>query len=1071
MFARFFIDRPIFATVLSILIVIIGGISFFALPQAQYPDIAPPTVNVSASFPGADAATVSETVAIPIEEQINGVEGMLYMESVSTNDGAMSLNVTFDVGTNLDMALVLVQNRVALATSKLPETVRRIGVTTKKRSPSLLLVANYFSLPKGKPEDYEHIKPADREYIFSPLEMSNFLRLNIKDNIARCYGVGEATIFGEKEYSMRVWLDPAKMSARGLSATDVTSAVSAQNIQVAAGQLGRSPIGDAEIMFQYSLRAHGRLLDEEEFGDIVIKTDSEGRTTFLRDVARIEMGAKEMDVVSYNEGVPCVSLGIFQLPGTNALQCADAVKAKLEELRSTFREGMEYEITFDTTPFIRESIHEVEKTLRDAVVLVAVVVLLFLQSWRATIIPLLAVPVSLVGTFAVMNAMGFSLNNLSLFGLVLAIGIVVDDAIVVVECVERHMEDGLAPKEAARAAMDEVSGALVAIALVLSCVFVPVGFLSGVTGQFFQQFALTIAVATIISCFNSLTLSPAMSALLLRPKGSARDPLTWVVDNTLGWLVFKPFNWLFGLTTTGYVWAVKQFLRLSLIVLVLYVGLLYITAETFSSTPTGFIPPQDRGFVSAMVQLPDSASASRTRAVMEEFTDGAKKIPGIAKVMTIEGMSFATSSKASNMASAWIILDSFDERKISGITANDVVRELVDLCGTIPDATINVIPPAPVDGMGNSVGFSVQFQDKNAYGVQTIQEMQTEVMRRANATPGLQRVYTQYRAAVPQMYVNIDRERAFTMGVPVGNIFDALQTYLGAVYVNDMTFIGRNFQVNVQADAKFRLQPENIAMIHVPNNSGGMVPLGSLVSVEDSYGPLSVNRYNMYPSAPMNGEPAAGYSSGQAREIMGKVMRDVLPQGMDFEWTSLALLEERAGNSAIYVFFIAILFVFLVLAAQYESWALPLAIILVVPMCLLCSLIGVRYMKMDMNIFTQIGFLVLVGLASKNAILIVEFAKQRSEAGLKTMDATLEACRLRLRPIIMTSLAFILGVVPLLVSRGAGFEMRQILGVAVFSGMLGVTAFGIFLTPVFFYVIESSIQLGGKLKTLIFGRE
>ncbi|MDO5113441.1 MAG: multidrug efflux RND transporter permease subunit [Planctomycetia bacterium] len=1052
MFARFFIDRPIFASVLSIVIVILGGISYFQLPLAQYPEVAPPTINVSASYPGADAQTVSETVSIPIEEQINGVENMLYMESVCTNDGTASITVTFEVGTQLDMALVLVQNRVALATSKLPEVVKSVGVTTRKRSPTLLFVANFVSRPKPGVEQKSK-SPAEWEYEYDTKYLSNFIRLQVKDTIARSYGVGEANIWGEKEYSMRIWLDPDKMKARNLSATEVTEAIEAQNIQVAAGQLGRPPLEEESAMFQYSLRTQGRLVSADEFGRIIIKADEEGRVTYLKDVSRIELGSKDMDVVSFNNGVPCVSLAIYQLPGANALQTADMAKAKLEELSVSFPEGISYQVTYDTTPFIRESIHEVQKTLRDAIFLVAGVVLLFLQNWRAALIPLLAVPVSLVGTFAVMNALGFSLNNLSLFGLVLAIGIVVDDAIVVVECVERHMEEGLDAKEAARKAMDEVSGALVAIALVLSCVFVPVAFLSGVTGEFFKQFALTIAASTIISCFNSLTLSPAMCGILLKPRHAKRDPLTFVLDNTIGWF-FKLFNWGFDKMTGGYVLLIRGFLRLSLVVLLLYGGLLYLTVHTFQTTPTGFIPAQDRGTVNAMVQLPDSASLQRTREVMAEFQEKALQIPGIDRFMSIEGRSFLTNSKASNMASAWIILDSFDERKKTGVKDTDVLQGLLQVGNTIKDANIFAYAPPPVNGMGNAAGFTLQLQDKSALGVRVLQQMADEVSQISAQTPGLHNVFTQYRAAMPQMYVNIDRQKAITMGVPIGEIFDALQIYLGSMYVNDMTFIGRNFQVNVQADARFRLQPGDLNRIHVKNNKGDMVPLGSVLAIKDSSGPLSVNRYNMFPSASMNGTPAAGYSSGEAMKIMENLLEEALPRGMGFEWTSMALLQSRTGNTAILVFIMAIVFVFLVLAAQYESWTLPLAVILVVPMCLLCSLVGVRLMGLDMNIFTQIGFLVLVGLASKNAILIVEFAKARTDAGIDRHAATLEACQLRLRPIIMTSMAFILGVVPLLISKGAGYEMRYTLGVAVFSGMIGVTLFGIFLTPVFFNVIQ-----------------
>lgn len=1066
MFARFFIDRPIFASVLSILIVITGVISYCNLPQAQYPNVAPPTIFVNAHYPGADAQTLSETVAIPLEEQINGVEDMLYMESVCTNDGMCRIIVTFKVGTDLNMAQVLVQNRVGVATPKLPAVTRSLGVTTRKRSPTTILYVNFFS------------------EVYDQIFLSNYVRLNVRDVIARLPGVGDTSIYGEKEYSMRIWLDPDKMRIRRLSAEDVADAIENQNTQVAAGQLGQQPLDDP-VMFQYILRTQGRLPDVESFENIIVKADDEGRVTLLKDVARVEVGAKAVDVVNFLDGnlsmidpryksvanvsagkvyraLPGCTLAVSQLPDANALDTARVVKEKMVELGAKFPPDMKYTIVFDTTPFIEESITEVQHTLRDAVILVALVVLLFLQSWRAALIPLLAVPVSLIGTFTAMSAFGFSLNNLSLFGLVLAIGIVVDDAIVVVENVERHMSGGLSAKEAARRAMDEVSGALVAIALVLSCVFVPCAFLSGVTGQFFRQFALTIAVSTVISAFNSLTLSPALSAILLKPKGSTRGILARLGDLTFG-SFFRIFNFAFNTATSVYVTLVKGLLRLSLIVVLLYGGLLFLTYKTFTNVPTGFIPIQDRGYLMMFIQLPDASSLDRTKAVIRQIQDqcygneeeGTGPVPGIRAVISTVGMSFLTSSTSPNMATLTVILDSFEERKKSGITDVMVQEELTRrINANIRMASVRVVRPAPVDGMGSSSGFKFQLQDRGDMGVYVLQQMADEMIEAANADPKLRNVLTQYRANSPQKYITIDRKKAIAMGIPVEDIFDAFQTYLGSNYVNDLTYVGRNFQVKVQADGPFRSNQTDLNKIHIKSSRGGMVPLGSLITICDFNGPQSVSRFNMYPSAAIIGAPAEGVSSGESLKVMEKLADEMLPNTMGYEWCELAYLEKTAGNSAILTFFFAIVFVFLVLAALYESWTLPLAIIMVVPMCLLCSLVGVIFCGLDMNIFTQIGFLVLMGLACKNAILIVEFAKVKQDEGMTRSEAAAEACRLRLRPIIMTSLAFILGVVPLLVSSGAGHEMRFTLGVAVFSGMIGVTFFGIFLTPVFYSVIQ-----------------
>ena len=1075
MFARFFIDRPIFACVLSILIVITGAISYYNLPQAQYPNVAPPTIFVNAKYPGADAQTLSETVAVPLEEQINGVEDMLYMESVCTNDGQCRVIVTFKVGTDLNMAQVLVQNRVGVATPKLPAVTRSLGVTTRKRSPTTILYVNFFS------------------EVYDQIFLSNYVRLNVRDVIARLPGVGDTSIYGEKEYSMRIWLDPDKMQIRRLSAEDVTDAIENQNTQVAAGQLGQQPLDDP-VMFQYILRTQGRLPDVESFENIIVKADDAGRVTLLKDVARVEIGAKAVDVVNFLDGnlspidprylstanvsadrvyraLPGCTLAVSQLPDANALDTARVVKEKMVELGAKFPPDMKYTIVFDTTPFIEESISEVQHTLRDAVILVALVVLLFLQSWRAALIPLLAVPVSLIGTFTAMSLLGFSLNNLSLFGLVLAIGIVVDDAIVVVENVERHMADGLSAKEATRKAMDEVSGALVAIALVLCCVFVPCAFLSGVTGQFFRQFALTIAISTVISAFNSLTLSPALSAVLLKPKGESRGILARLGDLTFG-SFFRLFNFTFNVTTSVYVTLVRGLLRLSLIVVLLYGGLLFLTYKTFTNVPTGFIPIQDRGYLMMFIQLPDASSLDRTKALIRQIQDqcygneaeGIEPVPGIRAVISTVGMSFLTSSTSPNMATLTVILDSFEERKKSGITDVMVQEELTRRMNeNITAASVRVVRPAPVDGMGSSSGFKFQLQDRGDMGVYVLQQMADEMIEAANADPKLRNVLTQYRANSPQKFITIDRKKAIAMGIPVEDIFDAFQTYLGSNYVNDLTYVGRNFQVNVQADGPFRSHQTDLNKIHIKSARGGMVPLGSLITISDFNGPQSVSRFNMYPSAAIIGAPAEGVSSGESLRVMENLAEEMLPNTMNYEWCELAYLEKSAGNSAILTFFFAIVFVFLVLAALYESWTLPLAIIMVVPMCLLCSLVGVILCSLDMNIFTQIGFLVLMGLACKNAILIVEFAKAKQDEGLTRCEAAAEACRIRLRPIIMTSLAFILGVVPLLVSSGAGHEMRFTLGVAVFSGMIGVTLFGIFLTPVFYSVIQ--MIFGRRKKT------
>jgi multidrug efflux pump len=1035
--SHFFIDRPIFAAVLSIVIALAGGVAVFTLPIAQYPDITPPTVLVSCSYPGASARVVAETVAAPIEQQVNGVENMLYLSSQCTNDGAYSLTITFKLGVDLDQAQVLVQNRVSLAVPSLPDVVQQSGVMTKKKSPSVLLVVNLYS--------------PDRRY--DQLYLSNYATIQIKDELARLPGVGDVTQFGEQDYSMRVWLDPQKVAARSLTAQDVVNAVKGQNMPVAAGQIGQPPVPGG-LYFQYPMTTLGRLSDPDQFGDIVVKTGRDAAITRLRDIARIELGAKSQDQSCSLDGMPSVGLAIYQLPGSNALDTADRVRAKMKELERRFPEGLDYAIVHDTTPFIKESIREVFKTLRDAIILVGIVVLIFLQNWRSTLIPLIAVPVAIVGTFAAMAGMGFSLNNLSLFGLVLAIGIVVDDAIVVVEAVEHHIEDGLTPRDAARKAMEQVSGPVVAVALVLCAVFVPCAFISGITGQFFRQFALTIAVSTVISAFNSLTLSPALAALLLKPRGDKRDPLTRLLDLVLGWF-FRLFNTGFKSSTNGYTWLVGRLLRVGAVVLLVYGGLLGLTYWGFVKLPTGFIPPQDKGYLVVNIQLPDAASLERTQATVAKIEKIALSTPGITHTVAICGTSVLLSANGPNFGTIFLTLDEFANRRRPELRAYAIAMHLRRRCYLeIQDGMVGIFGAPPVDGLGTAGGFKFMVEDRGDNGLQMLQTLTENLVDKANHQPGLIGLFTMFRANIPQLYVDVDRTKCMSLGVELDDVFSTLQVNLGSLYVNDINKFGRTWQVNNQADAEFRDRLENVSQLKARNKRGQMVPIGTLADVREITGPVMITRYNMYPAAAINGNTAPGLSSGQAITLMQDLARQELPNSMSCEWTELTYMQILAGNTAMFVFAGAVVLVFLVLAAQYESWSLPLAVILVVPMCLLCSIAGVALVKTDINIFTQIGFVVLVGLASKNAILIVEFAKTQQEGGAGRHDATLAACRLRLRPIMMTSFAFILGVLPLVVSTGAGYEMRRTLGLAVFSGMLGVTLFGIFLTPVFYYVIQ-----------------
>lgn len=1035
--ARFFIDRPIFASVLSILIVLIGAIAYFSLPLAQYPNVAPPTINVGANYSGANARAVADSVSTLIEEQVNGVEGMLYMESSSTNDGHMGLNVTFETGTNLDDALVLVQNRVSLATSKLPEQVKKVGVTVRKRSPTVLMMINFMSPDKT----------------FDQVYLSNFVSMRVKDALSRVEGVGDISIWGEKSYSMRVWLDPAAIAARKLNASDVVNAIKEQNAQVSAGTLGDPPI-DKPIVFQMPTNIKGRLAEASDFEQIVVKTDDDGRVTLLKDVARVDLAALGTTITSTFNGLPTVTLSIYQLPDANAVATSQRVRDAVAELAKSFPKGLDYVVSYDTTPYVQESIREVKKTLIEAIILVAIVVILFLQSWRAAIIPLLAVPISLIGTCAAMYALGFSLNNLSLFGLVLAIGIVVDDAIVVVENVERHMAEGLKPKDAAYVAMKEVSGALVAIALVLASVFVPASCVPGIVGMFYREFALTIAVSTLISCFVSLTLSPALCAVFLLPKGARRDPITFLVDVLFGWF-FKLFNVFFKASTAAYVGIVRGLLRVSLLVLIVYGGLLYLTAQEFKNTRTGFIPQQDKGIMRGAMQLPDSASLFRTREAMRKVYRMALETDGVAYVTGIEGRSTLVDSAASNVGTFNFILDPFEERMKTGRTDVVIQKELLEKFSKLQDGKAFVFRAAPVDGVGLG-GFKVQLQDKSgSKDLSNLQAVGDMVVEEGSKLPEVFSLQNAFRGATPQLFIDVDRKKLKSMNVSLDDVFDTLNIYLGSDYVNDITFLERSFRVVAQAEWPHRTSADDIYRLHVQNKKGESVPLGSLLTARDTTGPMSIKRFNMFPSSAISGQTAPGYSSGEAMRAIENLLDEKLPDSMGYEWTELALLEKRAGNTAIFVFALAVVLVFLLLAALYESWSLPFAIVLVVPMCLLCSLIGVNMGQSDMNVFTQIGFFVLIGLACKNAILIVEFAKDlQAQERLNGREATLQACKLRLRPIIMTSLAFILGVAPLMYGMGAGHEMRYALGVAVFAGMIGVTVFGIFLTPVFYYVIQ-----------------
>jgi multidrug efflux pump subunit AcrB len=1141
MLARFFIDRPVLAWVISVVIILLGAIAAALLPIAEYPEITPPNVEVTAKYPGANAQVVADTVAAPIEQQVVGVEGMLYMSSQSNNDGSYVLDVTFALGTDVNVAQVLVQNRVAIAEPTLPDVTRAIGVTVKKRSPDILLAVSLYS------ED----NPETGKPYYDQLYMSNYATIHLKDALAQLEGVGDVTIFGQQDYSMRVWLDPDRLQARSLTADDVIRVLREQNVQVAAGQIGQPPVHKGQD-FQYTLSTLGRLVESEQFANIILKTGADGEVTYLKDVSRTELGAQNQNSLSRLDGKPSAGLGMFQLPGSNALDTGDRIKAKMRELETRFPKGLRYGILYDTTPFVRESVNEVFNTLRDAVILVAIVILLFLQDWKALLLPVIDVAVSLVGTFAVMKLMGFSLNNLTLFGLVLAIGIVVDDAIVVLENIERWLDKGLPVREATIKAMNEITGPILAITLVLSSVLLPSAFLGGITGQFFRQFALTISVSMLISAVNAMTMTPARAAWIfasrkppsLNPlpqaggEGSVRghgdqgkEALPWWFFGLLGGLVtvwllaptlgpwlglpagaeegeaapgglkaslltwgiylvlflpgaaaggalgrvlirpvnwalghfFQGFNWIFDQTTRVYGKTVGWSLRLSAIVLLVYVGLIGLTGFGFSQVPSGFVPPQDKGYLLANIQLPDAASLERTA----EVTDAAEKIaletPGVAHTVAIPGQSFVLNAFSSNYGSMFIILKPFHERRGAGLTSEAILSQLrARLQQEITEARVIVFGAPAVRGLGNAGGFKLMLEATGDVNFDALQAQADQLAAQGNQQPGLVGLFNGFRARTPQLYVDVDREKVKTMGVQLTDVFDALQAYLGSFYVNDFNRFGRTWQVNIQADASFREDADAVKQLKIRNAEGDMVPLGAVADVRDSAGPVQVTRYNMFPAAAISGASLPGVSTGDVLATMEKQAQE-LPRNMSFEWTELSYLQKQASKieqfrdlqqNPFSAFALGVVLVFFVLAGLYESWSLPLAVILVVPMCLLSALAGIALAQMDVNIFVQVGFVVLVGLAAKNAILIVEFARDRQQEGASRFDAAVEAARVRLRPILMTSFAFVLGVFPLVIAQGAGAEMRRTLGTAVFAGMIGVTFFGIFLTPVFYSVVR-----------------
>jgi len=1032
-FSHFFIDRPIFATVLSLLLTIAGAIVQRSLPISEYPEIAPPTVNIRAVYPGASAQVLAETVATPIEQEVNGVDDMLYVVSQSVGDGTLSIDVVFKPGTNIDTAQVLVQNRVAVATPRLPDAVQRLGVTVRKASPDLMMVVHMIT-PDGS---------RDQQYI------SNYATLYIKDALARLDGVGDVQIFGARDYSMRIWLDPGKVAARGLSAGDVVAALRAANLQVAAGAINQPP-ATSQGAFQLSVQTLGRLTDEQQFGEIVVRADPDGSYVRIRDIGRVELGSQDYTVNAYLNQDVATAIVLFQRPGSNALTTAAAVKAAMEAAKKDFPPGVDYRVVYNPTEFIQQSVNEVVRTLFEAIGLVVIVVILFLQTWRAAIIPVVAIPISLIGCFLLMGAVGITFNTLSLFGLVLAIGIVVDDAIVVVENAERYLRQGLTPREAAHKTMDEVGTALIAIALVLCAVFIPTAFISGLQGSFYRQFAITIAAATVISCFVSLTLSPALAAILLKPhEHEPRKTLLWRLSAPLRWF-FAGFNWLFERLSMGYGGLTRRLVRLGVIALLVYAGLIYLAYNRLANTPTGLIPQLDRGYLIAAFQLPPGASLARTDAVIRDASKIILARPGVQSSVAFTGFDGATFTNAPNTGVIFVSLKSFEERVPLGLTAARIRADVQQQLAPLSDAFTFVLEPPSVPGIGTGGGLKLYVQDRSGRGLPALEAATWIVAGSAAQTPGFNQAFTLFNTHTPQVYADIDRTKAERLGVPIDNVFEALSVYMGSAYINDFNLLGRTYQVNAQADNQYRLTLRDVENLKTRNNRGDMVPIGAVATFRDTTGPFRVPRYDLYPAAEVQLNLNHGFSTGQGIAAIEKIAHERLPQGFSFEWTEIALQEKLAGNTAIIAFGLAVVFVFLLLAALYESWLLPLAVVLIVPMCILAAMIGVNVRGFDRNILVEVGLVVLVGLAAKNAILIVEFAKQAEEEGANRFDAAVAAARTRLRPILMTSLAFILGVLPLAVATGAGAEMRQSLGTAVFAGMLGVTLFGLLFTPVFY---------------------
>ncbi len=1035
--SHFFINRPIFATVLSLFVTVVGAVAYFTLPIAQYPEIAPPTIQITASYPGASAEVISQAVATPIEQQINGVENMLYLSSQSTGDGNLVTTVTFRIGTNLDVAQVLTQNRVAIALPRLPEQVQRLGVTVKKNSPDLLMVAHLLS-PDGSRDQ---------------LYLSNYATLHLRDQLLRLDGVGDVQIFGGQDYAMRIWLDPDKVAGRNLTAGDVVAALQSQNVQVSAGVINQPPVATPGA-FQLNVKTLGRLIDPAQFAEIIVKSDSAGHITRVRDIGRVELGSQTYGANGYLDKFRAVPILLYQQPGSNALATAERIHAAMESLSKEFPEGLKYDIVYDTTIVIAQSVHEVLTTILEAIGLVVVVVILFLQTWRASIVPIIAIPVSLVGTFAILAALGFSLNNLSLFGLVLAVGIVVDDAIVVVENVERNLRAGMSPHDAAHKTMDEVGGALIAIALTLCAVFIPSAFIAGISGQFFRQFAVTIAASTVISCLISLTLSPALCALLFKPHvdHSHRRPSLLARPFVT---FFNGFNFVFERLSDNYGRLTGRLIRMLVAVLVVYACLIGLTAYQFKRAPTGFIPEQDLGYLITVVALPPGSSLARTDAVIRRATEAILATPGVKNAVAFAGFDGATFTNASNAGAIFSPLLPFDERAKDGQNIPFILGEMQKRLASIQDAFIITIPPPPVAGIGTAGGFKMMLQDQKGLGSVALSKAAGELIGAATQTPGMAQMFSPFSTGTPTVYADINREKAEKLGVTPDKVFEAMQVYLGSAYINDFNYLGRTYQVTAQADGRFRTDVGDIARLKTRNASGAMVPIGSVAQLRNTTDPYRVPRYNLFPAAEVQGGVAPGYPSSYGLATMERLAAEHLPAGIGYQWTDLAFQQQTAGDTTILIFGASVFFVFLVLAAQYESWSLPLAVVLIVPMCLLAAVTGLLYRAMNVDILAQIGFVVLVGLAAKNAILIVEFAKQAEDEGASIREAAVQAARTRFRPILMTSFAFILGVIPLVIATGAGSEMRQSLGTTVFSGMLGVTIFGLIFTPSFYVVVQS----------------